>query len=133
MARHRMSARRRIARVVRRIVLTFAALGAAFVALFVWFLVDTSGTPAPVPTSTRTPAPHEVIVSTGISPTGNGTMELRQDGTVRVTGDCIPNDDDFFWPCADISNATINDMRVSEDDPRWDCHTMGNRVCGKEA
>ena len=111
MARHRMSARRRIARVVRRIVLTFAALGAAFVALFVWFLVDTSGTPDPVPTSARTPAPHEVIVSTGISPTGNGTMELRQDGTVRVTGDCIPDDDDFFWPCADLTPINGTDYR----------------------
>jgi hypothetical protein len=20
---------------------------------------------------------------------------------------------------------------IHEDDPRWDCHTMGNRVCGK--
>jgi hypothetical protein len=22
--------------------------------------------------------------------------------------------------------------QVSEDDPRWDCHTMGNRICGQE-
>lgn len=21
--------------------------------------------------------------------------------------------------------------RITEDDPRWDCHTMGNRVCGR--
>lgn len=20
--------------------------------------------------------------------------------------------------------------RITEDDPRWDCHTMGNRICG---
>ena len=20
--------------------------------------------------------------------------------------------------------------RIFEDDPRWDCHTMGNRICG---
>lgn len=22
---------------------------------------------------------------------------------------------------------------ITEDDPRWDCHTMGNRVCGTQA
>lgn len=20
---------------------------------------------------------------------------------------------------------------IEEDDPRWDCHTMGNKICGK--
>lgn len=20
--------------------------------------------------------------------------------------------------------------RITEDDPRWNCHTMGNRICG---
>jgi len=24
-------------------------------------------------------------------------------------------------------------QRVEEDDPRWDCRTMGNRVCGAPA
>lgn len=23
--------------------------------------------------------------------------------------------------------------RIAEDDPRWDCHTMGNQVCGLSA
>lgn len=23
--------------------------------------------------------------------------------------------------------------RISEDDPRWDCRTMGNRICGPNA
>lgn len=22
------------------------------------------------------------------------------------------------------------EVRITEDDPRWDCHTMGNRICG---
>lgn len=22
--------------------------------------------------------------------------------------------------------------RVTEDDPRWDCHTMGNRICASD-
>ena len=22
--------------------------------------------------------------------------------------------------------------RIEEDDPRWDCHTMGNHVCGED-
>ena len=22
--------------------------------------------------------------------------------------------------------------RIEEDDPRWDCRTMGNRVCGED-
>lgn len=135
MGRHSATFGQRTGRKVRRfgkiIVRTFAALGAAFLGLFVYFLVavDTPSTPT---TQTHTPAAHEVIVSTGISPTGNGVMELRQDGTVRVTGDCIPDDDDFFWPCADVSNTTIDDTRVAEDDPRWDCRTMGNRVCGED-
>jgi uncharacterized lipoprotein YajG len=21
---------------------------------------------------------------------------------------------------------------IQEDDPRWDCHSMGNKICGKE-
>jgi len=26
--------------------------------------------------------------------------------------------------------AGLNPHRITEDDPRWDCHTMGNHVCG---
>lgn len=29
--------------------------------------------------------------------------------------------------------STAHAVKVSDDDPRWDCPTMGNRVCGKSA
>ena len=140
MARHRMSVRRRIARVVRRVVLTLASIGAAFVALFVWFLVDTAGTPAPVPTSTTdttiTSAPVIVpadpnIVSIAYATNGPGEMIVYKDGSFKVTGNCIPADDDFFFPCADVTDAGV-DFEYSEDDPEWNCHRMGNRTCGTE-
>lgn len=32
-------------------------------------------------------------------------------------------------PFTDFS--TDSQVTVEEDDPRWDCHTMGNGVCGR--
>lgn len=29
--------------------------------------------------------------------------------------------------------VTIDSPRIEEDDPRWDCRTMGNRICGEVA
>lgn len=26
--------------------------------------------------------------------------------------------------------AQHTQTRITEDDPRWDCHTMGNKICG---
>lgn len=28
--------------------------------------------------------------------------------------------------------STDSSVTIEEDDPRWDCHTMGNGVCGYE-
>ena len=28
--------------------------------------------------------------------------------------------------------CTHQASKITEDDPRWDCHTMGNRVCGDQ-
>jgi hypothetical protein len=34
----------------------------------------------------------------------------------------------------DVTTDTeVQTERIEEDDPRWDCETMGNRVCGPEA
>lgn len=30
-----------------------------------------------------------------------------------------------------ISTANVPDGRCHEDDPCWDCSTMGNRICGR--
>jgi hypothetical protein len=27
-------------------------------------------------------------------------------------------------------DGIADSQRIEEDDPRWDCHTMGNRICG---
>jgi hypothetical protein len=27
----------------------------------------------------------------------------------------------------------VNAQRITEDDPRWDCRTMGNKICGPNA
>lgn len=32
-----------------------------------------------------------------------------------------------FTPINPATPTTV----ITEDDPRWDCHTMGNRVCGQ--
>lgn len=106
MARHRMSTRRRIARIVRRIVLAFAALGAAFVALFIYFLVAVDS-PNTETVAVEKPA-SERVVSMTWSESGNGSMIVYADGSSRVAGDCIPDDDDFFYPCADISSDNID-------------------------
>jgi hypothetical protein len=31
------------------------------------------------------------------------------------------------------TNGNVESVtRIEEDDPRWDCRTMGNRICGPE-
>ena len=30
-----------------------------------------------------------------------------------------------------IGGSALDVVRIEEDDPRWDCRTMGNRICGK--
>lgn len=30
------------------------------------------------------------------------------------------------------TDGTPSQPHITEDDPRWDCQTMGNRVCGPE-
>lgn len=32
---------------------------------------------------------------------------------------------------ATLPNDPPRPYTITEDDPRWDCHTMGNRVCGE--
>lgn len=30
----------------------------------------------------------------------------------------------------DAHGNILRGERITEDDPRWDCHTMGNKICG---
>ena len=32
---------------------------------------------------------------------------------------------------ASVGATALDIVRVEEDDPRWDCRTMGNQICGK--
>lgn len=34
---------------------------------------------------------------------------------------------------AGVGSTTVSVSPIQEDDPRWDCRTMGNRVCGEGA
>lgn len=29
-------------------------------------------------------------------------------------------------------NKTAAQQKITEDNPKWDCHTMGNKICGDE-
>jgi hypothetical protein len=31
---------------------------------------------------------------------------------------------------AGVKDYVSRTQTIHEDDPRWDCHTMGNRICG---
>jgi len=31
-----------------------------------------------------------------------------------------------------IGSTALDAVRVEEDEPQWDCRTMGNRICGKD-
>ena len=31
-----------------------------------------------------------------------------------------------------VSESPKSSERIEEDDPRWDCATMGNRICGED-
>lgn len=37
---------------------------------------------------------------------------------------------DLLTASADHSRPRVGVERIEEDDPRWDCATMGNRICG---
>jgi hypothetical protein len=37
-----------------------------------------------------------------------------------------------FDDCAKLDGANIDDLRTAEDDPAWDCRTMGDHVCGPD-
>lgn len=43
---------------------------------------------------------------------------------VDITGPATPHP---------VSHPVTRSATITEDDPRWDCHTMGNRVCGTGA
>ena len=31
------------------------------------------------------------------------------------------------------TGTALSSQKITEDDPRWDCRTMGNKVCGPDA
>lgn len=37
----------------------------------------------------------------------------------------------FWFGQKKVENNYHPTSRIEEDDPRWDCHTMGNRICGE--
>jgi len=37
-----------------------------------------------------------------------------------------------FNSCATLDHSNIDDLRTAEDDPAFDCRTMGNHVCGPD-
>ena len=36
----------------------------------------------------------------------------------------------FTWPDMPRVRTQMTTPRIEEDDPRWDCRTMGNHICG---
>lgn len=37
----------------------------------------------------------------------------------------------FTWPdMPRVRTQLTTPVRIEEDEPGWDCHTMGNRICG---
>lgn len=32
-----------------------------------------------------------------------------------------------------LAMSTVAQERITEDDPRWDCRTMGNKICGPDS
>ena len=62
----------------------------------------------------------------GATAAGVGTLYTA---TEPVQGTAYPAPTQVrVWPAGGVEVGSF----VEEDDPRWDCHTMGNRVCGPQ-
>lgn len=49
-----------------------------------------------------------------------------------MTQVAAPTDYGTMTPSSRPSPAPVATVFIAEDDPRWDCHTMGNRICGPQ-
>src|SRR5690606_9615835 len=62
-----------------------------------------------------------------------GAVELALDPPRSIMGVDIAdqvNSDPAAYEVS-VGATALEIVRVEEDDPRWDCRTMGNRICGK--
>ena len=101
---------KRVGRVIRN---TLVVIGILFVTLFIVFLATGphSSAETPTPTTTTTTTNTTPAQTFPAPTTGTGTMDVLNDGSIRVTGDCIPDEDDFFWPCADVNSDNVFHQR----------------------
>lgn len=84
---------------------------------------------------------HYIELQTELSPEPTPEITYYEDGS-DSTGYCTPGalcDDTVQETPAPAPEATPTtppappaDEVIYEDDPRWDCTTMGNRICGTD-
>ena len=62
-----------------------------------------------------------------------GSVELALDPPRSIMGVDIADQINYDPAAyeASVGATALEIVRVEEDDPRWDCRTMGNRICGK--
>jgi len=76
-----------------------------------------------------------LVFSVVLAAIGIGFEVLEPEGrTVMVphVADTLLYDPAGYKDTESIGSTALDAVRVEEDDPRWDCRTMGNRICGKD-
>ncbi len=73
---------------------------------------------------------HQVLVcidpTTGLTTIGQGLLSVEGEAAAIESGQCRP------YVQGESNVPAEHDDVCQEDEPCWDCHTMGNLICGVE-